>query len=255
MDRAPSVTPLELWDMPVEGRPLQHYRQRPSFARQLAAVVAGLRTGALGRDIVAHAVELARDIDTVVLAGGGVEPAIEASLAELGLTVHVADDPSFAAVRAGWTTASPSVDLCADLGQTSLKLFDGRHAWRVERDERLAPMARAAGDETSRSTTLDFIAEALGTHAASGRVLLALPCEVGSDQAPTVCTYCWRDPDPTWRAELAERMGIELEHLRLVNDAELAATAAFVQLGPRPTPTLVLTIGFGVGAAIVEPSS
>lgn len=255
MDRAPSVTPLELWDMLVQGQPLQHYRWEPSFPRMLAAVVEGLRTGALERDVGAQARELGRHIDTVYLTGGDAGAQLVAPLVDLGLTVNLAEDPVFAAVRAGWELAPPPIDLCADLGQTSIKLFDGRRTWRIERDRTRAPILGQDDDRgDARRSTLEFIADALTTDGSPSRLLLALPCEIDEEQAPSACTYCWHDPDPSWRSELADRLGIATRDLRLINDAELAALAASRELGPRPKPALVLTIGFGVGAAILGPS-
>ncbi|HEV7559001.1 MAG TPA: hypothetical protein VGO00_26190, partial [Kofleriaceae bacterium] len=58
------------------------------------------------------------------------------------------------------------------------------------------------------------------------------------------CTYCWRDPDPDLVPELERASGATIQ---IINDAVLAAHAA----PRRPGTTLVLTIGFGVGAALV----
>jgi predicted NBD/HSP70 family sugar kinase len=243
----PDVASLELWDAPVDGHPLQHWRHHPTFARRLARAVTEV---VVAEDMTAAAARIRR----VHLLGGGATAAIADALAHAGLQVSLDPDPTFAAVRAGPRAVGRPTDLCADVGQTSIKLWDGHDAWRVERPRELPVRAPDSGPASpaQRSATLDFIADALGARPDAGTLLLALPCALADNGAPTRCSYAWGDPDPTWLDELRTRLGLAADAILVVNDARLAAVAASRDPRLDPTaPTLVLTIGFGVGAAIL----
>jgi len=98
-------------------------------------------------------------------------------------------------------------------------------------------------------------------------VVLALPCGLGADLKPGPCTYAgWRD-----RADLVSRIArtaireasrgrMEIPAAsapsigwRVLNDAELAGFAALAEMERLGLEgkALVLTLGFGPGAAIV----
>lgn len=247
------ILPLEVWDAPVDGRPLQDWRHDRSLPTRLAALVRSLIAGTL--DLPSErARERLRQLGSVVLAGGGAGPLHVRALRATGLPTHLVDDPVFAAVRAGWAHGPQPVDLCADVGQTSIKLYDGRRAWRVDRDLQHAPLRTPMDPERwdhARMQTLRFVASTL-RRTAPARVRLALPCTIVGGQLGE-CTYCWNDPDRTWAAELCAALELEPVGLHLHNDAELAAWAVAHGPPPPPGPTLVLTIGFGVGAALLGP--
>jgi predicted NBD/HSP70 family sugar kinase len=79
--------------------------------------------------------------------------------------------------------------------------------------------------------------------------VLGLPCELDDAGLPRSCTYCWPDPDPHLIPDLARLANRSIE---VANDAELAACAA-APMVPRDRTTLVLTVGFGVGGALLLP--
>jgi hypothetical protein len=101
--------------------------------------------------------------------------------------------------------------LCVDVGQTAIKSVSDRKVWLRERDERVHERVR----------------ESIGAPA-----LLALPCAVDDECHLGPCTYDFDD-----------ELFADLDCL-VLNDAELATLAA------PPGPALVLTIGYGVGAAL-----
>ena len=148
------VTTLELWDAEVDGHPLQAWRHHPSFPERLAAVVHPLATSPGPRPAIA----------SVVLAGGGASPSQVTALRRVGLFARIVGDPVMAAARAGLRHGPTPVDLCADLGQTSIKLHNGRRSWRIDRDPARAPFRDAVSPSRwsdAREHTLRFIAEAL----------------------------------------------------------------------------------------------
>jgi hypothetical protein len=156
-----------------------------------------------------------------LLGGGarreGVAEAVHAS---------VSADPLFAAVRAGARIAQA----CADVGQTAIKLAQDGRVWSRPRDE--------------RRPALELIASALS--GLRGPCLLALPCALGDDLQLTECSYDWRPDDLKALLRLAH---LDEETALIMNDAELAAVAARDEVPAGRT--LVLTLGFGVGAALL----
>jgi hypothetical protein len=221
------IVPVEVWDYPVAGRMLQEWRDDPAFPARVAEVVAAAYP----------------DIAHVHLMGGGADDRFVDALAARGIATTREPDP-FAAARAGAALRGA----CADVGQTGIKLASGTRTWRVARDLARAPMrddVPLADRPAARATTIAFLADAL--RGLGKAALVGLPCEIAAD-VPRSCTYCWPDPDPALVADLARASGVAIE---IVNDAELAALAA--ERDPRVPPgtCLVLTIGFGVGAAVL----
>jgi len=207
-----TIVPVEIWDLPSAGRLLQERRAEADFPQRLAAaLVAWTPPVAFAR---VH-----------VMGGAATRVIAEA----LPWPTTIDDDP-FTAARAH----AP----CADVGQTGVKLATRDRAWRVERDLARAPLRDGAADrEACRASTIAWLRDVLAV--LDGPITLGLPCELVGG-VPRSCSYAFRDPDPMLVAEL----GVPV--LDVVNDAVLAARASGAPVG-----TLVLTIGFGVGGALV----
>lgn len=238
--------PIEIWDLPVAGRALQRWRHDASFPSRVAEAVASLREHAPSH-FSADARTAAAAFHRVHVLGGAAEPAFVAVLQECGFAAQLDPDPLYSAARAGHALA-PGVDLCADVGQTSIKLCDGARAWRVDRDFTRAPFrddVPLVDRERARASTLAFVSDTLRAAGHAGRIVVGLPCELDVEGRPRGCSYCWPDPDPAWRADMERSTGAAIQ---LFNDAELAALAAARAI---EAPALVLTIGFGVGAAFL----
>lgn len=243
----PGIEPIEVWDRPVRGRPLQWWRESPTFAEDLASVAIGLRDAPPAAFRPA-ARAIARTIGRVHLVGGAADAPLAQAIAARGLPCTLTSDP-FAAARAGASRA-PGLR-CVDVGQTAIKLVEGERVWRVARDLVRAPLRDTvplAELEGARASTLAFLAEAIASgESAPRRILLGLPCERTDEGLPRGCTYAWRDPDAELIPSLEARTGAAIA---LANDAELGALAAALVLPPGPT-ALVLTIGFSVGGALL----
>jgi hypothetical protein len=201
----------------------------------------------------AAARDAARRLRHVHLSGGGATQAAVEAIARLGFECTASADPVFAAARAGMRELGP--EACCDLGQTSLKVVEGESAVRVERDWKSAPHRDAlppgAYPNACRST-LEFLSRALAIVRSRKRILLALPCEFTRADWPQGSTYCWGDPDQNFVEALEERLGLQSGAVDYLNDAELAGLAARADAQvPRGPPVLVLTIGFGVGGALL----
>lgn len=247
--RPPRITPVELWDAPVGGRPLQSHRGERGFTAALTTAVRAVREQP-PPSWPDSAREQARKIEHVYLTGGG---ACEIA-PSLNVRHTLSTDPIFGAARAGLSL--PRCSACVDLGQTSIKIAVPGRAWRVERDlvatprrDDVAPSERPR----VRAATIEFLAGALREIADATHVVLALPCEIDDSGGARGCTYCWRDREPALAEELVTAAGATPSAISILNDAELAAMAADCDPAlPRGGVVLVLTIGFGVGAALLD---
>lgn len=240
--RPEGVTPLELWDHPARDTDLWRGRARPDFPE-------------LVRDVAERIAARERTTRFVLLGGDAarVSRAFPEARAEA--------DPFFAAAAA----LTDGIALAIDVGQTSLKIaratarngvmdasapaqngvMDARapaHGGLMD-----ASATRMRIERPSEDAPLAPLLAAIDLGAAAS-TLLALPCALDDACAPGPCTY----PDVAEAlASLARRA--PAASLLVMNDAELAAVAAR-RAGwvPPGTRALVLTCGFGIGAAVVR---
>jgi hypothetical protein len=199
--------------------------------------------------------ERAAAIKHVHLIGGGAsEPGLVPELETVGFAVSVASEPRLAAVRAGLSLLPGAA--CVDVGQTSLKLAVAGDTWVIERDPVAAPQRDETAPEAlaqARRSTIAFLAEGIARRLEGRSLVLALPCELSDDGVAAGCTYCWGQSDASLLRELADAAAVDWAALRILNDGELAGVAASREPSvPADQITLVLTIGFGVGAALLE---
>jgi hypothetical protein len=247
------ITPIEVWDLVVGGRMLQEWRADATFAARVADMVMSLRD-APPIEWRESARALARSIEHVHVSGGGADAAIVAAIAARGMPCTRSADP-FAAARAASLSSSPSPRLGVDIGQTGIKLALGDRVWRVERDFDRAPFRDDVPEsdrDRARASTIEWIADVIRSAGTIECATVGLPCELDDDGRPRSCTYAWRDPEPTLISELCAVSGVSA--IAIANDAELAALAARAELAELSPTTLVLTIGFGVGGALLSGS-
>jgi hypothetical protein len=252
--RAPGVEAVELWDALVDGKTLWDWQREapgelpevlgrlfPTLLRGEAAFEDGRRQPPLG------------DVRHVHATGGLINrwsPRVCLPGTQVPLTVN---PDVFAPAAAGEVIAAGA--LVVDVGQTALKLVWGGRRWHHPRDFAALPIASALPPDRwarSRQEVIEFVAGAI--RQVAGRppaLVLALPCALDDQLVASGCSYPYPKPDPALVADLVAASGLDVPTF-VLNDAELAAVAAARDpLVPRAEPTLVLTIGFGVGAALL----
>lgn len=258
------IVPVELWDVLVDGRTLFARREEPSFYGLLASAVLALRRGEAVREAGGRLPAFAWE--AVAMVGGALDEARARDAfdaARVALDV-VAADPFFAASHAFEalmeSESASGNPVVIDVGQTSIKA-SGRER-RVHRERRLEA-APPSGDPVVRlavrAAFVDQIAAAI-VEASSGEapsfVLLGLPCEVethGDDIVLGASTYPTAGAGSALVEEILARAGCASTATALVNDAVLAAWALARRSPCRSRARLVLTLGLGVGAAVVAP--
>ena len=274
--RAPGVTPLEVWNLPVQGHEMWELLGTPRLEQDCRAGVPEDALAGRMLPVLTEALEALvprHRVDAVFLSGGllaleGFLPALNAAEASLPCPIYVAREPRFAAVRAGLRLLEdlrPTSPLSVDVGQTSIKAASPSHLHLAERDTVAMPrlfigMPRPA-DGKHVSAAVRFIAEALRTAAQPlsqpvDALCLALPCPLDDALAPGGCTYGWES-----RASLvsdilaASGLNPPRATVRVLNDAELTAEAARRDERVTGSRVLCLTLGFGPGGALLERTS
>lgn len=147
--------------------------------------------------------------------------------------------------------------LVLDLGQTSIKVSYAGQQRRLERDLERLPRANRQTRrqrEAQRVALRDFLAEAVCAVAAGradpAAVVVALPGEISDDAVPGRSSYVGTAGHATLLPDVLVRAGVKPKMLGVLNDAELAAASASL-LPQAAGKTLVLTLGFGIGAALL----
>ncbi len=253
--RDPRVTPLEVWDLLVAGTPLYSVPRDRHFAATLGRAVESLIDGTAVSESLPTFPAACRHITRVVLVGGA---ASEVRWTHRRIPAISAPDPEHCAERGGLAilAAAGKRGLVVDLGQSRLKIRGtSRHVHT--RDLTDIPISTRPVMNLGRAALISWAAAALRQAAKETTpeaIVLALPCEVDPHGAPGTCSYPWSAGDPIVHDMLA---AADLTHLPtcLLNDAELAAlgvaTDATATTGDT---TLVLTLGFGVGGALLRPT-
>lgn len=253
----PRVRPLEIWDLLTAAGPLHSCRWRPDYPLLLAEALKAIRAGNArrwsGEAILAP-------FEALVVSGGGLlEVGVRSALETRFPGSLFFPNPVFAAGPGGWAILRRlgKSGLIADVGQTALKVIQGTDRSLYPRDWRALPGAEevtAAERQQQRHALRSFVASALRNHAEPrpDAVVLALPCDFPGG-VPGACSYAGLEGDADFVAEVLAQAGLAGVRCVVLNDAVLAALSAReLFAGQLPERTLTVTLGFGVGAALLE---
>lgn len=170
---------------------------------------------------------MCRSFDSVWLGGG--DPRVAACAERMPVPARVDPDGPFIAERGGRSLLE-GAGAVIDVGQTSVKIWSSEHGRRrIERAGRSFGELLAAALEDLEPAAL----------------VLAVPCEIGDD-ALGACTYFDQ-------LEFGELQRLVPCPTLVASDAELAAASVKQDVPLLKGPTLVLTLGYGVGAALLLP--
>lgn len=257
----PGVTGLEIWDCRVREAVLWDFREQACFARVLAEVLHAIGEGR-ARSRSQGAIDArAMGFEALFLAGGGLSPPLAEHLHCLGVPVISAPDPVFAGAPGGRSLLAvrglngPLVDV----GQSSVKLMYGERRLRLERDWARLPMREtvAFADYPAQALELrNFIARGIVRIVEDADIdglVLALPCTIDAKARLGGSSYAAMRDNADLVGATVRAAGLEGVSVLLLNDAELAACSARLCADLEPyKKTLVVTLGFGIGAALLE---
>lgn len=249
----------------MEGASLWEWSHEPKFASALRAALENWKDNDCANSWnESGPTGVPGGFDVVFLTGGRTqEPSLRAELSKLPFTVLFAEEPVFGGEPGGFELlrARDLAGWVADLGKSQLKLSAPGWRWQFARDwKRLRSSCQVTLQEvpTQRRRLREFIALKLQTAMAESSLrpqalVFALPSRLDDEGAPGTSSYAGMQGDRTLLRDAADLAGLPGLPLFVLNDAELAA------LGARSDArlaefhkVLVLTLGFGIGAALMH---
>ena len=257
--RPEGIVPLELWDLRVGDGILWDWAARDDFGGVLRRALGMLHAGGGATRSEGPVPPCVRGFSGVYLTGGGaarLAPGFEGAPWPVwfGSEGAHAAEPGGRALLAGQGYDGWVVDL----GQTSLKVFAGGRRWAFPRDYEVLPVRRddRVPLDDQRESLRRFIGDALRRCLEEGApgpdaIVLALPSRLDDRGVPGGSSYHGMGGDDRLVSDACLRAGLPPLTVFVLNDAELAAMTARLDRR-RQGRTLVLTIGFGVGAALIE---
>jgi hypothetical protein len=264
--RLPEVVPLELSEVCVGDATLWEWSQGPGFPQALRKALALLRAGhAVTRsDHLVPGPGIVSGFEAVFLTGGRIEGLdLRRKLAVLPQPVVFGETPAFGGERGGfeWLQSRGLSGWVADLGKSQLKLAAPGRRWTFPRDWtrlRMSGGVAPAEEPAQRRRLREFIALklqiAMSECGQCPRALVfALPVRLDDDGTPKSSNYAGMRGDRTLLPDALQMAGLTNVPLFVLNDAELAALSALTD--PRLAgfnKVLVLTLGFGIGAALIH---
>jgi hypothetical protein len=260
------VLPLEIWDLWVGGQILWEYTEKSDFAGALREALCLLQAGrGTTRSDGNVPAEIAGFEAVFVTGGRSVDRQIERELGSLPFKVLFDDGGNMAAERGGFGILEEfgKSGWVLDLGQTRLKVASRECRMSFERDYQKLPVR---GEETDaivaeqRQLLREFVSSGLKKLAAEQNnrlpeaMVIALPCHIGDGGELDGSSYVGMRGDQWFVSDVMQLAGMASVEVLLLNDAELAAHGArFDPRVSREEKTLVLTLGFGVGGALLLP--
>jgi hypothetical protein len=261
----PHITHLEMWDCMLKDATLWDCMYCPGFAeRLLEAVHLVLQGQAISQST--GIIETGHlSFDSIFLSGGGISGSMaDAMLQALPVPVIVAEYPVFGGTPGGTRLLERSglSGIVVDVGQSQIKISCENMSKTFKRDFGVLPVSldeMESAKPVYREALRAFIADSIRSFGIAKRpkgIVMALPCTLDSRGFPGSCSYPGLREDLSIVRDVCERAGIVNTTVLALNDAELAAYSACcdTRLSGFKT-TLVLTIGFGVGCAVLESES
>ncbi len=257
-----NIRPLELWDLRVGPGILWDHMASADFGGVLRGCLAEVWQGTAETRSEGRVPAWAKGFASVYLTGGGAGQVAGDLMNGPWQEVLAGDDQSFAGEAGGRALLAghDCTGWVLDLGQSTLKISTGGQRYSWPRDLDLLPIRT---DEISVSETLlqrarlrQFLAAALSECLRAGAappeaLVCALPSRLDENGVPEGSSYIGMKDDATLLPESLALAGLAQTRILVLNDAELAAVSASLDPRLQHHPALVLTIGFGVGAALI----
>ena len=258
----PGILPLEIWDLCVGRTTLGKWSHDPGFAAALATALEALRAGDGITLSKGPLPSMVAGFEAVFLGGGRIQNNGALRSLRLSCPVFCNADGPFTAGSGGFDLlrARGLTGWVVDLGQSQLKIMTSHGRWVFLRDRtRLRVSGNVSTPEvpSQRRRLREFVSLKLQlVMAEAGRpeaLVLGLPARITVDGSPRSSTYAGMRDDRALPADILRMTGLHDIPLFLLNDAELAALSA--RCDPRLTSfnkVLVLTLGYGIGAALMQ---
>lgn len=260
--RPPGILPLELWDLLTpDGSILWHHMQSPQFGEILREVVSQVWRGTAATRSEGQVSAGVSGFHTLHLAGGGAPAVLEVMKRGPWAQTTISSETAFGAAAGGRALlAARDLDgWVLDVGQSGFKLCDGSVRLQRPRDWSRLPLRDDAVDsdvQEQRHALRESLAELLvEMHRTTGGwprgLIVALPSRLDDFGVPEASSYLGLEGDIGLIPDAMKLADMPEVPLFVLNDAELAAVSAQHEFEV-VKPALVLTIGFGVGGALIH---
>lgn len=254
------MTALELWDLWADDRILWDCMGEANFGAALADALKRLQRGDGATRSEGPAPDCVRGFESVFVTGGGAFSVVESLQA--GPWNLITDSWSSQAPHPGGETLLAKHCLAGwtlDLGQSALKIWGAGHSGRWDRDLARLPVRTGSMEQRTaeqREELRRFAGGALQAFAKETAsmpqgLVFALPSRLDDMGMPEGSSYIGMRGDRSLVQDVLARADMTSTRALVLNDAELAAVAAQAS-GRTRGRTLVLTIGFGIGAALIS---
>ncbi len=262
--RHPGIVPLELSDLWVEGATLWEWSYSPGFAGALRRALEHWRSGDSSNRWSEPAPAGLPGFEAVFVTGGrSKDLAVRAELSRLSCPVVFGEDPVFGGECGGFAIlqARHLSGWVLDLGKSQFKLSAPGLRWIFPRDwKRFPPAGQVSARDipAQRRRIREFIALKLRralveTSQPAQAIVFGLHARLSDDGTPAGSSYAGVRGDRNLVRDAVDLAGLENLPVLVINDAELAAWSVFLDATLSPFgKVLVLTLGFGIGAAVVQ---
>lgn len=259
----PEITPLEVWDCITPEGILWDSMYQHSFPLILKKVIESLRSGtavSASKSIINSAV---KDFDAIYIGGGGARcEEITSTLRELNTPLIISENPVFSGIAGGKHLLENHGlnGLVVDIGQTQIKISTNQKHLTYQRDLKILPI-RDDGDTADHKEQLQnfyqfvgsSIANSIGFDQKPEGLVLGLPCWIGNDCSLGGSSYAGMKGNIELIDQILKHAELENIKVILLNDAELTCYTALSDKRLKGfKKVLVVTLGFGVGAAVLE---
>ena len=257
--RPDRILPLELWDLRVDDGILWDHMSSPKFGRVLRGALTEVWEGLGTTRSEGPVPERAKQFNSLYLAGGGAMAVLEELKRGPWQAVYCSGENEFSGEAGGFHILQKHhwQGWVLDLGQSALKLSANGRRWKWPRDFGLLPIRSGTTppEALQRMELRRFLTNAMreirGLMAdPPDAIVVALPSRLDDAGVPEGSSYIGMAGDALLLPDVVAAAGLGDTGILVLNDAELAAISARLA-APVQAGTLVLTLGFGVGAALL----
>ncbi|MES2597566.1 MAG: hypothetical protein V4662_19620 [Verrucomicrobiota bacterium] len=260
--RPSGILPLELWDLLMpDGSILWHHMQSPDFGERLHTVISQVWHGEAATQSEGKVSESIRGFHTLHLTGGGAPSVYEKVQRGPWSATTLSLETTFGSATGGRALlAERGLDgWVLDVGQSGFKISDASVRLQKPRDWNRLPLRdglTSADIPNQRAELRHSLAKLLmEMHEAVGEwprsIIAGLPSRLDDQGVPEDCSYIGMKGDSALIPDAMQLAGMPDVPLFVLNDAELAAVSAQHEFALMK-PALLLTLGFGVGGAMIH---
>lgn len=256
--------PLDVSEVWIAGATLWEWSQQPGFPAALSKALEALHEGRSVTRCGDPLPAILSGFEAIFLTGGRMEEKrLRGELSSLSRAVCFGTESTFGGTLGGFDLLRTHglSGWVADLGKSRFKLAAPGRRWIFPRDWerlRLTGTVSPAEEPAQRRRLREFIALKLQLAMAEcghrpRALVFALPVKLDDDGTPHTCNYAGMKDDRALLPDVLQLAGLDDLPCFVLNDAELAALSA--RLDPRLAgfrKVLVLTLGFGIGAALIH---